>query len=104
MAKGTLGALKRSLASFGFADIRIEEWFEYGGDPFTFRVHAVFNEDGLSIEDANLIYTVIMQTKNLRSHMDFFQPELTTVSNRPVYGVAFGHLETTTIYPRDYYV
>ncbi len=98
--KGTIGALRRALASFGFADIRIEEWFDYGGEPFTFRVYAIFQEDGLSIEEANLIHASIMQTKNLRSHLDQFRPEIETISNRPTYGIAFGHLETTTIYPR----
>lgn len=101
MKKGTLGGLRRTLASFGFAEIRIEEWFEYGGDPYTFRVYAVFQEDGLSMTDANLIYSAIMQTKNLRSHLNYFRPELETQTNRPKYGLAFGHLETTTIYPRE---
>lgn len=99
--KGTIGALRRALASFVFAGIRIQEWFEYGGEPFTFRVYAVLHEDGMSLADADLIYTSIMHTKNLRSHLDFFRPELETANNRPTYGVAFGHLETTTIYPGD---
>ncbi len=99
--KGTLGALKRALAAFVFSDIRIEEWFEYGGEPYMFRVYAIFREDGLSMDDADLIYNSIMQTKNLRSHLEYFRPELETENKRPKVGIAFGHLETTTIYPRE---
>src|SRR5574344_1255844 len=36
--KGTLGALKRALIVFSYANIDIQEWFNYGGDPFTFRI------------------------------------------------------------------
>jgi hypothetical protein len=42
-----------------------------------------------------------MQTKNLRSHLEYFRPELETDNNVPKVGLAFGHLEKTTIYPRE---
>ncbi len=84
-----------------FADMKIDEWFKYGGNPLTFRVHAIFRQEGLSSSDANLIYTAIMQTKNLRSHLDFFLPEIETINDTPKTAVAFGHLEMTTIYPRE---
>lgn len=99
--KGTIGALRRALAAFVYAEIRIEEWFEYGGAPYTFRVYAVFGEEGLSISEAELIYSTIMQTKNLRSHLDYFRPELETINKRPLAAIGFGHLENTTIYPRE---
>ena len=99
--KGTLGALKRALAAFVFADIKIEEWFEYAGTPYNFRVYAIFREDGLSMTDAELILSTIMQTKNLRSKLEYFRPELETDNGVPKFGLAFGHLEKTTIYPRE---
>ncbi len=99
--KGTIGALRRALSAFLYADICIEEWFEYGGNPYMFRVRAVFREEGLSVSDTELIYSTIMQTKNLRSHLDYFRPELETVNERPKAVISFGHLETTTIYPRE---
>ena len=99
--KGTLGALRRTLESFLFARIRITEWFEYNGEPYTFRVYAVYREAGMSLSDAELIYAAIMQAKNLRSHLEFFMPQIETESKAPRYGVAFGHLEKTTIYPRE---
>ena len=99
--KGTLGALRRTLESFLFAKIRITEWFEYNGEPYTFRVYAVYREAGMSLSDAELIYAAIMQAKNLRSHLEFFLPQIETENKAPRYGVAFGHLEKTTIYPRE---
>lgn len=99
--KGTIGALRQALAAFSFVNIRIQEWFEYGGEPFTFRVFATFHEEGLSLNDANLIYTTILTTKNLRSHLESFRAEIETNNTSPKIGTAFGHLETTTIYPRE---
>ncbi len=99
--KGTIGALRRALSAFLYAELRIEEWFEYGGEPYTFRVRAVFSEEGFSVSDTELIYSTIMQTKNLRSHLDYLRPELETVNDRPKAAISFGHLETTTLYPRE---
>lgn len=98
--KGTTGALRRALSAFGFADIDIAEWFQYGGDPFTFRIRAKLLEAGHSIDEMNLVHTTIMQTKNLRSHLESFLPEIETKNNTPKIGIVFGHLEWTTIYPR----
>lgn len=99
--KGTVAGLKRTLGSFVTGRIRVTEWFEYGGEPYTFRVYATYRDSGMSLTDAELIYSAIMQTKNLRSHLDFFLPEIETTSSVPKYGVAFGHREITTIYPRE---
>lgn len=99
--KGTIGALKRALTAFGFTDTRVEEWFEYGGTPFTFRVYAKLFEDGHSLLEMGLVLTTIMQTKNLRSHLEKFLPQIETTNESPRMALAFGHLETTTIYPRE---
>lgn len=99
--KGTVGGLKRTLGSFITGRIRVTEWFEYGGEPYTFRVYATYKNTGMSVEDVELIYSAIMQTKNLRSYLEFFLPEIETEDTVPRYGVALGHLETTTIYPRE---
>lgn len=99
--KGTIGALKRALVAFGFANIRVEEWFEYNGPPFTFRVYAQLFEDGHSLTELGLVFTTIMQTKNLRSHLEKFLPQISTENNCPKVAVAFGHTDYTTIYPRE---
>lgn len=98
--KGTIGALRQALDAFEFVDVRVEEWFEYAGEPYMFRVFVTFKDDNVSLDDANLIYTTIMTTKNLRSHLESFRAEIAT-TQEPKIAAAFGHLETTTIYPRD---
>jgi phage tail P2-like protein len=99
--KGTIGALKRTLSSFLFADIKVEEWFEYGGAPFTFRVYAKLFEDGHSLHAMGLVFTAIMQAKNLRSHLEKFLPQIETINERPRMAITFGHIDITTIYPRE---
>lgn len=99
--KGTLGSLRRALEAFMASEIRIEEWFEYNGDPYMFRVYAVFRDVGMSLDDIETIHRTIVQTKNLRSQLEYFLPEIEHREPVPNVGVAFGHLETTTIYPRE---
>jgi phage tail P2-like protein len=99
--KGTIGALRRALSAFAFANITIEEWFNYGGDPFKFRVYAKLLESEHSLDEASLIYSTIMQTKNLRSHLESFLTQIETINDRPKAACGFGFVETTTIYPRD---
>jgi phage tail P2-like protein len=99
--KGTIGALRRALSAIMFAEITIKEWFEYDGDPFTFRVYASLFENGHSLDEMNLVFATIMQTKNLRSHLDTFMPQIETTNDLPRYACALCILETITIYPRD---
>jgi phage tail P2-like protein len=99
--KGTLGALHRALAIFAYAQIVIKEWFNYGGEPFTFKAFIKLIESGHNYEDLNNIYQTIIQTKNLRSHLDDFNIELETRSQQPTTAIAFGTIETITIYPYE---
>lgn len=64
--KGTVGALKRALAALGYQGT-VEEWFEYDGDPYTFRLTVDVGETGLSPVDFDLLRTVVIRTKNVRS-------------------------------------
>lgn len=99
--KGTIGALRRALSAFGIADITIQEWFDYGGEPFMFRVFANLREGGHSLNELDLIRTTITQTKNLRSHLEKFLPVIETHSDTPKVAVAIGMRETTIIEPSD---
>lgn len=69
--KGTVGAVRRALDNLGIR-FDIEEWFEYGGAPYTFRVNAYADLSGentaINEEIANKITQVVKATKNLRSH------------------------------------
>lgn len=96
--KGTLGALKRALEAFEFDNVTIEEWFDYGGDPYTFRVFIEVVTEGFDINDLTEVYSVISQTKNIRSHLEILKAVLCTNSENPYIGSSFVSGEITTIY------
>lgn len=47
-----------------------EEWFEYGGDPYHFRIKCNIPESGMTAEQQRRAVSRIWYYKNLRSHMD----------------------------------
>ncbi|OLA79633.1 MAG: phage tail protein I [Azospirillum sp. 47_25] len=96
--KGTLGALKRALEAFEFDHVTIEEWFDYGGNPYTFRVFIEVVTEGFDINDLTEVQAVINQTKNVRSHLEMLRAFLCTTSETPRLGNAFSTGEITTIY------
>lgn len=96
--KGTLGALKRALEAFEFDNVKIEEWFDYGGNPYTFRVFIEIVTEGFDINDLTEVQAVINQTKNVRSHLEMLRAFLCTSSNTPCLGSIFSTGELTTIY------
>jgi phage tail P2-like protein len=78
--KGTIGSLKKALSAFNFVDIKIEEWFEYGGNPYFFRVYFDIPYAGFDINILPEIAKVIQNTKNARSHLESFKPYLSSGS------------------------
>ncbi|MDP2128184.1 MAG: phage tail protein I [Pseudohongiella sp.] len=67
--KGTIGALKTALASLGYS-IDVIEWFQEGGDPYTFRVNVTLQTEGISSPATyDEIASVADGAKNLRSHL-----------------------------------
>jgi phage tail P2-like protein len=73
-AKGTVGSVRRALSGIGFRT-DIAEWFDYAGDPHTFRVDA-FGEDvfaaGMSIDSRTLalVTSILVNLKPQRSHFE----------------------------------
>lgn len=68
--KGTIGALRKALESFNYTNIKVEEWFEYGGDPYFFRVFFDVVEPGFDVNILPQVQKVISSTKNARSHLE----------------------------------
>ncbi|EGJ51836.1 phage tail protein I [Desulfocurvibacter africanus] len=64
--KGTTQAVRLALAPF--AAVRMEEWFEYGGAPYTFRV-LVDTQVGSEALYQD-IRKAVNQVKNVRSHFE----------------------------------
>ena len=67
--KGTVGAVRESLASIGW-DIRIREWFEPGGTgiPYTFTVTVFIKGSTPSDAVFQTVASIVERTKNVRSH------------------------------------
>ncbi|MBF0195461.1 MAG: phage tail protein I [Magnetococcales bacterium] len=66
--KGTIGAVKSMLEKFGVV-ASVSEWFEYGGDPFTFKVDMT---SGGPVTKASIDQAIsaIAASKNSRSHLE----------------------------------
>lgn len=69
MTAGTSEAVE-GLVSAIFGHGEVEEWFEYGGDPYTFRVR-IASDTGpaLTPERDRLFWEMLQKVKNTRSHM-----------------------------------
>ena len=66
---GTVAAVEwiiRTLVGNG----TVEEWFEYGGNPYCFRVFIDLPDRPITLEEADQVMRGIFQCKNLRSHLD----------------------------------
>jgi phage tail P2-like protein len=65
--RGTPAAVQRVVEIY-FGDGRVEEWFEYGGQPYHFRV--VTNNPAATNEQAALLAMAVNSVKNLRSRLE----------------------------------
>lgn len=64
---GTLAAVEE-LVKTVFGECRVQEWYQYGGEPYTFRVHVVIGNSGLTEDADREIIRSIQFCKNVRSH------------------------------------
>lgn len=66
---GTRWAVETALDNV-FPGATVQEWFEYGGEPYRFRVNLPVSADGLTEEQQRRAVSRVWYYKNLRSHMD----------------------------------
>ena len=100
--KGTIGALKKALSAFNFIDIKIEEWFEYGSNPYHFKVYFDIPYPGFDINILPEINKVIQSTKNVRSYLESFKAYLASGSAVNNLATFFISKEVTSIDPIIY--
>ena len=93
--KGTVGAMKDAIAALG-ADANVEQWFEYGGEPYHFRLR--LNNGTSNISIAELI-DVALAAKNVRSVMDNVVVEVRIEESVPVMATSLVTGATPIIYP-----
>ena len=90
---GTVGSVKRALSDV-WPPSTVEEWFEYGGEPFYFRaiLDASDSTEPIRVDSA---LNAIMFYKSARSHLE---------SNIPIVRVTFGIVINTGHGNRKYHV
>ncbi|WP_421998232.1 phage tail protein I [Roseovarius confluentis] len=96
--KGTAFALKAGIDAVG-QDVLIEEWFEYSGNPYRFRLIIDLEPDEI-FERANtdLIARVALRSKNVRSLLEYILFRRTRTWQMHIGGVIQSRL-TRTIGP-----
>jgi len=123
--KGTPWAVEQVILTV-FGRCWVDEWFEYGGDPYYFRVNVEASQQGASADDLIRLENLVNQYKNTRSwleviniflssigslyiassliageHITVYPWNITDVSSSGMIRVSLGYqaVETTTIYP-----
>ncbi len=66
--KGTKAVMQEMLAVLYSSEVIIQEWFEFDGDPYTFRL--VMDNMTLNEGDIDTIMYIINELKNVRSHLE----------------------------------
>lgn len=96
---GTKAALLRIFELLSMRGV-IEEWFEYGGDPYTFKITILeINDRGLTAETNAMLDKLIDIHKNVRSWLIGLNIYLTVHGKTPVYAIGVMHGEEITVYP-----
>lgn len=69
--KGTPWAVRTAIdTALGTVETNIEEWFDYGGEPYRFRLLLTLLDGGILAEELAKARTIALETKNVRSHLD----------------------------------
>jgi len=66
--KGTVGAVRRALASAGVGEVQIEEWWQFGGDPYTARLTLTPEAGNVDVWDA--AERAAKGAANVRTHFE----------------------------------
>ena len=96
MNAGTIGALKNSIGAIGVA--KVDEWFEYSGLPFNFKLKVDVIEHGLSESILAKIESIALKKKNARSQMEAIEIYLLSNGDQSM-GATIQSGETMTVFP-----
>lgn len=66
---GTKSAVEKAISAI-FKNSKVLEWFDYGGDPYTFRIEIGISQTGTTGEKQAAVLDRVKYYKNLRSHLD----------------------------------
>lgn len=94
---GTVWALTHALASID-VDVRLSEWFQHGGNPYTFKLYIDVDDRGLNDLTLEMIDRLANTHKNVRSLLEAIFIYLTNHGSMHFASMVTSG-ETTTIYP-----
>jgi len=100
--KGTPAAIE---LIFEILDLKakVEEWFEYGGDPYHFRLMINATNRGLKEDELNNLEMLVFEYKNVRSYLELLTIYLEQSTTNK--SLATGNVgEDVTVYPIIKYV
>ncbi|HWI48076.1 MAG TPA: phage tail protein I [Rummeliibacillus sp.] len=95
--KGTPSALTTVLKTLNFTGYA-EEWFQYDGDPYMFKVWIESNGTDITVERLQILEKLIQKYKNNRSHLEVLNIYASTHSNIN-YAATTATGESITVYP-----
>ncbi len=75
--KGTPAGIKAALKALDLG-VELSEWFEHGGDPYTFQVDVFVTTRGIDAAELESIRSTIINTKNARSWLSRLRVYLTS--------------------------
>ena len=96
--KGTVYAVEAALAALDIPAI-LEEWFNYGGDPYHYRIALDLSGRGADFSELQSLYNSVLKAANVRSVMDALQIYLTRTDKAPMIAAACTSGQSLTIYP-----
>lgn len=124
--KGTPAAIQQVFNKLAL-DSKLKEWFQYGGEPYYFKIEVNIKDKSVSEETLNSLITMINEYKNIRSHLEkidvffttnsktsvgacsifgeeisVFPWQITNIDTKGTYRFGTGHqfFDTTTIFPK----
>ncbi|MDO5940651.1 phage tail protein I [Burkholderia cepacia] len=98
--KGTRWAIQQVLETLALSG-QISEWFEYGGQPYYFKINVDLSTRGIDEATFDALVALITEYKNVRSHLERLTLSLTNRSQVPVLAAATLGGELATVYPYE---
>lgn len=98
--KGTPYAIKKVLSDISI-DASVVEWWQYGADPYHFKVAVELYAQSADAAKIDMIDKLIQEYKNVRSKLDTIEINYTLDSKVPVAGLSINSGEIINVFPQD---
>lgn len=90
---GTKAAAETAISAI-YPNTQVQEWFEYGGQPYFFRVIIDATNEGISKERRDAVLNRVKYYKNLRSHLEEVAYQITPENDCTAhFGIALAGIE-----------